>query len=67
MDERVSFFRLDDAPSAGAPSRVVAMAPKRPAPVVPKRAPAAAKGGPVGRMGAGLAAAVKKNPDWKEF
>jgi hypothetical protein len=46
---------------------VVALASKRPAAPAPKRAPAAAKGGPVGRMQAGLAAALKKSPDWKEF
>jgi hypothetical protein len=31
MDERVSFFQLGDGAATGAPSRVVAMTPKRPA------------------------------------
>jgi methyl-accepting chemotaxis protein len=58
MDERVSFFQLgNSAPVA---------APKRPTAAPPKRAHAAAKGGPVGRMQAGLAVAVNKK-DWKEF
>jgi hypothetical protein len=64
----VSFFQLGDGAAAVASSRVVAMAPRRPAAPAPKRAAAAAADrGPVGRMQAGLAAAVKKNPDWKEF
>jgi methyl-accepting chemotaxis protein len=68
MDERVSFFRLGDGAAADAPARVVAMIPKRPAAAAPKRpAPAAKSGGPVGRMQAGLAVAVNKTPDWKEF
>jgi hypothetical protein len=68
MDERVSFFKLGDGAAVGAPSRVVvALASKRPAAPAPKRAPAATKGGPVGRMQAGLAVAVKKSADWKEF
>jgi methyl-accepting chemotaxis protein len=68
MDERVSFFQLGDGAAAPAPSRVVTMAPRRPAAPAPKRAAvAAADRGPVGRMQAGLAAAVKKKPDRKEF
>ena len=68
MDERVSFFKLGHGDAGGAPSRVVAMAPKRAAVPAPKRAAsAAARGGPVGRTQAGLAVAVNKNPDWKEF
>jgi methyl-accepting chemotaxis protein len=63
MDERVSFFKLANSAAGGAPSRAVA--PKRPAAPAPKRA--AARGGPVGRMQAGLAVAVNKTPDWKEF
>jgi hypothetical protein len=44
------------------------MTPKRPAAAASKRAaPAAKSGGPVGRMQAGLAVAVNKTPDWKEF
>jgi methyl-accepting chemotaxis protein len=67
MDERVSFFKLGNSAPVSAPSKVVAMAPKRPAAPAQKRPPAGANRGPVGRMQAGLAAAVKKNPDWKEF
>jgi hypothetical protein len=37
---------------------------KRPAAVAPK---APANRGPVGRMQAGLATALKAEPDWKEF
>jgi methyl-accepting chemotaxis protein len=88
MDERVSFFRLDDdaesaevvrapekapgrrpgaapvartKPTAGAPKpRAGATAAARPA-------VAAAARGPVGRMQAALATAIKDDPDWKEF
>jgi methyl-accepting chemotaxis protein len=76
MEQRVSFFRVGDKAAGGSPARAVAMAPKRaPAPApklvaaVPaaKRALTAAKGGPVGRMQAGLAVAVNQSPDWKEF
>jgi methyl-accepting chemotaxis protein len=65
MDERVSFFQVGDSAPAGAPSRVVALASKRPAAAAAKRAPAVAKGGSAGRMQAGLA--VNASPDWKEF
>jgi hypothetical protein len=67
MDERVSVFKLGNAAPAVAPSRVVALAPKRPAAPALKRAPRRGKGGPVGRMQAGLAVELKKNSDWKEF
>jgi methyl-accepting chemotaxis protein len=67
MDERVSFFQVEDSAATEAPSRVVALASKRPAAAAPKRAPGGARGGPVGRMQAGLAVAVNKSPDWKEF
>ena len=76
MEQRVSFFRVGDKAVGGAPARAVTVAPKRvaaPAPklaaAVPaaKRALTAAKGGPVGRMQAGLAVAVNQSPDWKEF
>jgi uncharacterized phage infection (PIP) family protein YhgE len=67
MDERVSFFQVGDSAPAGAPSRVVALAPKRPTPAATKRAPAVAKGGSAGRMQAGLAVAVNASADWKEF
>jgi methyl-accepting chemotaxis protein len=76
MDERVSFFRLDESAAGGhvprpvaAAPRASAAAPKRPAPA-PKAAPkhASANGvGPARRMQAALATAVKADPDWKEF
>ena len=69
MDERVAFFKLAAgaetvraAPSA--PAKAPAAAPSR-GPAAPKRV-AATRGGPVGRMQAALATAVK-DPDWKEF
>jgi methyl-accepting chemotaxis protein len=84
MDERVAFFRLDDAAAGGhmaqsgngreqrsvaaVPSRGPAAAPKRQPVAAPKRAAAGGNsGGPVGRMQAALATAVKNDPDWKEF
>ncbi len=65
----------EQRPAAVAPSRGPAAAPKRqPAPAskqpatAPKRAAAGGNGGgPVGRMHAALATAVKNDPDWKEF
>jgi methyl-accepting chemotaxis protein len=74
MDDRVAFFRLDQSASHAprpAATRAPAAAPKRPSPA--PKAPAAARhagvngGGPARRMQAGLAAAVKSDPDWKEF
>jgi len=82
MDERVAFFRLrggpehaaltQDAP-AGAQripvatlTRPKAAPPKRPA-VAATKSDGAANRGPVGRMQAGLATALKQEPDWKEF
>jgi methyl-accepting chemotaxis protein len=57
MTERVSFFRLDSTAAAG---RVTPMK-------APERAvPAARRGGPVGRMQANLATAMKAE-DWEEF
>jgi methyl-accepting chemotaxis protein len=68
MDERVSFFQLGDGAATGASSRVVTMAPRRPAAPAPKRAAAAAaKRGPVGRMQAGLATAFQNDPNSEEF
>ena len=77
MDERVAFFKLavggDVAPAAHAQRPVVAPPSRGPAakprPVAaPKHAAAApARGGPVGRMQAALASAVKEDQDWKEF
>jgi methyl-accepting chemotaxis protein len=69
MDQRVAFFRLNEAAAAGHALRPAA--PKRPA-VAPK-APAAPKhaalngGGPARRAQAALATAVQSDPDWKEF
>jgi methyl-accepting chemotaxis protein len=57
------------APSRGlaAPTRGPA-APKQQSVAAPKRVAAGANGGgPVGRMHAALATAVKNDPDWKEF
>ena len=81
MDERVAFFKLDGSAEGGEalstpareqrsavaiPSRGPA-APKQPV-AAPKRAVAGnSRGGPVGRMQAALATAVKDDPDWKEF
>ena len=78
MGERVAFFRTDEAAathSSGAAS--VTPKPKlvaKPAAVAEKAAPAhapkraaAASGGPVGRMQAAIATAVKEEPAWQEF
>ena len=77
MDERVAFFKLDNAalddrPAAksvaAAPSRSPAAAPKKQPIAAPKRVAAGANGsGPVRRMQAALATAVNRDPDWKEF
>jgi methyl-accepting chemotaxis protein len=86
MDERVSFFRLDDdaasaeavrtpgqpaAAAAAAPAKLKAAAPKPRAgattAAAARPAVAAAARGPVGRMQAALATAIKNDPDWKEF
>ena len=40
---------------------------KTASPSSPKQSAAAANGGPVGRMRAGLAAAIKEDPEWKDF
>jgi methyl-accepting chemotaxis protein len=76
MDERVAFFKLDNAalddrpaakPAVAMPSRGPA-APKKQPVAAPKRAAAGANGsGPVRRMQAALATAVNSDPDWKEF
>ena len=82
MDDRVAFFQIDDAAAERVPqsraslghgSSAGASKPQsesRPKPAqktqpAPKRA--AMNGGPVGRMQAVLATAVKNDPDWKEF
>jgi methyl-accepting chemotaxis protein len=73
MDERVSFFQLGDAPADGETRKAPVVPLKRPAAEAPRQAPPAAKrqpagrGGPVGRMQATLATAVKGEQDWKEF
>jgi methyl-accepting chemotaxis protein len=80
MDERVGFFKLDGGSEGGQPApareqRPLAAAPSR-GPAAPKKQQVAAhkraaaggnSGGPVGRMQAALATAVKADPDWKEF
>ena len=78
MNERVGAFRLTDQPSAGEARQRPVVALKRPAPEAPRAQPAApakrhpapapsGRGGPVGRMQAALATAIKDDPDWKEF
>jgi hypothetical protein len=68
MDERVGFFRIDGAAAADtAPTPAPA---KRDAQVARPAAPSRASGagrGPVGRMQASLATALKQDPEWKEF
>ena len=78
MNERVGVFRLTDQPSAGEVRQRPVVALKRPAPEAPRAQPAAPakrqppaapvrRGGPVGRMQAALATAIKDDLDWKEF
>jgi len=83
MDERVAFFRLDAVAEVGHAAPSTNAREQRPAVAMPSRGPAAPKqqpvaapkraaaggnsGGPVGRMQAALATAVKNDPDWKEF
>jgi len=80
MNEKVAFFRLDDnaaSPSVKKPAPVPALVTRSAAKptksaVVPARKVAAAavqgrRGGPVGRMQAGLATAVADDKDWQEF
>ncbi len=71
MNERVAFFRIDDAMVAAPQARQPAHAPA-PAPVqrAPKVAPPVHRSNgrsPVGRMQSALATALKDDPDWKEF
>jgi hypothetical protein len=67
MSDEVGVFRVDEdeierpAPSKRAVAVAVAPKPNKPA---PKRA---VNGGPVGRMQAALATAVRSDPDWQEF
>jgi hypothetical protein len=66
MNEQVSFFQLDGGPSVvRMPAKSAPVAAKAPASAPP--APSARRGGIVGRMQAGLATALKKDPDWEEF
>jgi len=77
MDERVAIFKLaagSDVRAAPKPqNKVVHAAPlrgpaaKQAAPKTAPKAATAARGGPVGRMQAALASAVKTDDDWKEF
>jgi methyl-accepting chemotaxis protein len=78
MDERVSFFRLRNGAADGASfeadvtdeppvSKVSAPRPKAAAPKLAAKPAAAPSRGPVGRMQANLATALKQEPDWTEF
>ena len=79
MNQKVAFFKLDDQVDtqaartpAPAPMRPMAAKPaKRDTSPVRKATIAAAvsgrRGGPVGRMQAGLATAIAEDTDWKEF
>jgi hypothetical protein len=74
MDERVAFFKLDEAASGGAIRTVAtAAAPAhkaaaaRPAPAAARQANGAAKPAPVKRAQVAGNTALKDDPDWKEF
>ncbi len=77
MDDRVGVFHIDEAAGiiSGPPARAPAIAAKpRPAAIRPAAKPsrpaaqaAGARRGPVGRMQAQLATAIKEDADWKEF
>ena len=81
MDERVSFFKLASTAEERQAAQPAAARAQRPAPETPSRGPAAKQqpaaapkraaagntGGPVRRMQAALATAIKSEPDWKEF
>ena len=72
MDERVAVFRLRDGGDYDAVMTPVPVAAAAHVPVAAKTAPkrAAAKPqsrSPVAKMQAGLATALKTQPDWKEF
>jgi uncharacterized phage infection (PIP) family protein YhgE len=70
MSDEVGVFRVDEDEverPAAASKRPVAVAPKPAKPVASKRGAALNGGGPVGRMQAALATAVRNDPDWKEF
>jgi methyl-accepting chemotaxis protein len=73
VTERVSFFRLGEAPSGGQAPVIAIKRPavqggrQQPPAAAPKRAVAPAKRGVVGRMQAALATAFKQDAEWKEF
>jgi methyl-accepting chemotaxis protein len=70
MSDEVGVFRVDEGEverPVAAPKRTVATAPAPAKAAAPKRAAALNGGGPVGRMQAALATAVRNDPDWKEF
>ncbi len=76
MDERVAFFKLDNAALDERPAAKPAVpmlsrgpaAPKKQPVAAPKRVAAGANGsGPVRCVRAALATAVNSDPDWKEF
>ena len=69
MSDEVGVFNVDEAqperPAVQKRPIAVAARPAMPKPATPKRA--AVNGGPVGRMQAALATAVRNDPDWQEF
>jgi methyl-accepting chemotaxis protein len=79
MNERISFFSVGQAETAGPGGRAAPAAKphaalkrpagsaKAPAATVPKRPIAGGNRGPVGRMQTALASAIKSDPDWQEF
>jgi methyl-accepting chemotaxis protein len=70
MSDEVGVFRVDEAEDerpAVAPKRPVGAAAKPARAAAPKRAAGLNGGGPVGRMQAALATAVRSDPDWQEF
>ena len=70
MSDEVGVFRVDEDEverPAAASKRPVAVAAKPAKPVASKRGAALNGGGPVGRMQAALATAVRNDPDWQEF
>ena len=83
LNERVALFRIDEAaamapgmahraPTLAARSSQAEISQAAPGgkgakTSSPKRAAAAANGGPIGRTRTALASAIKNEPDWKEF
>jgi methyl-accepting chemotaxis protein len=64
MDDRVAFFRLRSGVSAAESEPIAVVARVAPKAVVKI---AAARRAPVTRVSAGLATALRQEPDWKEF